>query len=257
MSMTKMEKSVLVPSLKPHFCHAYLNFLLRKWGNFKADRQLPYLLTCPIPPDIGEPPQAVSLVNKECERARNFLKIHNERPKSKGQKKSIAVCVKGLDFPFSDLSVRIVEWFELLKILGADRVFIYEMSVHQNVSKVLEHYVKSGFADVTKISLPGAQPNFPPFRHLYLRHKILHKRQNELIPYNDCLYRNLYKYERLVLLDIDEIIVPKIARTWNELIKFSSLDHPNKGTIFHIAEQKVQALQRFLSIFKYLLLQTI
>ncbi|KAK9497191.1 hypothetical protein O3M35_004556 [Rhynocoris fuscipes] len=53
---------------------------------------------------------------------------------------------------------------------------------------------------------------------MYLIKKINHKRQNELIPYNDCLYRNMYKYEYLVLLDIDEIIMPLKVGNWRELM---------------------------------------
>ena len=30
-------------------------------------------------------------------------------------------------------------------------------------------------------------------RVLYLKSKLTNKRQNELIPYNDCLYRNMYR----------------------------------------------------------------
>ena len=55
------------------------------------------------------------------------------------------------------------------------------------------------------LNLPGSQPNSDLFRHLYLKHKVTHKRQNEVVPYNDCLYRNMYKYEYLALLDIDEV----------------------------------------------------
>ena len=43
-------------------------------------------------------------------------------PKEGEKKKKFAVCVKGLDFPSEDISVRLVEWIEMLNILGADKV---------------------------------------------------------------------------------------------------------------------------------------
>ena len=54
-------------------------------------------------------------------------------------------------------------------------------------------------------SFLGYQPNIQVFQHLYLKAKTNNKRQNELIPYNDCLYRNMYRYEYIALLDIDEV----------------------------------------------------
>ena len=62
-----------------------------------------------------------------------------------------------------------------------------------NISQVLDHYSSKGFVDVTPISLPGYQPNLPVLQHMYLKSKLNNKRQNELIPYNDCLYRNMYR----------------------------------------------------------------
>ena len=59
--------------------------------------------------------------------------------------------------------------------------------------QVLDYYSKAGLVDVTPISLPGYQPNLPVLQHMYLKSKLNNKRQNELIPYNDCLYRNLYR----------------------------------------------------------------
>ena len=57
--------------------------------------------------------------------------------------------------------------------------------------------------DVTPISLPGYQPNLPVLQHMYLKSKLNNKRQNELIPYNDCLYRNLYRYCHIIAFWIE------------------------------------------------------
>lgn len=72
---------------------------------------------------------------------------------------------------------------------------------------------------MTPLTLPGGQPNLPGFQHLYLTKRVNYKRQNELIPYNDCLYKNLYTYEYVALLDIDEVIMPIKSKNWSELMK--------------------------------------
>ena len=123
-----------------------------------------------------------------------------------------------MDFPSTDLSLKMIEWIETLKILGADTIFLYNLQVHPNVSQVLEYYVKSGIVDLTPLSLPGDQSNIPYLRHLYLKARLRNKRWNELIPYNDCLYRNMYRYKYIALLDIDEIIIPKNFSNWKEMM---------------------------------------
>lgn len=190
-----------------------------KWGNYKDGLLQPYIITCKIPRIKGLAkniaPDSVSLVENKCDKATNNLKVNNARPQTK---EDFAVCVKGLDFLHEDLSVRLVEWIELLRILGAKKVFLYELETHPNITKVLNYYQKENVVDLTKITLPGNQPNLPGFRHLYLKNKLTHKRQNELIPYNDCLYRNLYTYDYLALLDIDEIIMPIAHNNWSQLM---------------------------------------
>lgn len=188
----------------------------KKWGNYKQGVYQPYLIACQIPKTFHHlVPISVSLVERICDTATNNLRvIYNKAV----QKEGFAVCVKGLDFLYNDLSVRLIEWIELLNILGADKIFFYELHVHANVSKVLNYYVKEGKVEVTPITLPGGQPNLAGFQHLYLTKRVNHKRQNELIPYNDCLYRNMYRYEYIVLLDIDEVIMPVQATNWRELM---------------------------------------
>ncbi|XP_053202605.1 uncharacterized protein LOC128387433 [Panonychus citri] len=192
-----------------------------KWGNYKDGLLQPYVINCKIPRIKGFPkkisyaPNSVSLVDSKCQKARNNLRVINNRPEVK---QDFAVCVKGLDFLHEDLSVRLIEWIELLKILGTKKIFLYEMEIHPNISKVLNYYQEKGLVELTPITLPGDQPNLPGFRHLYLKNKLTAKRQNELIPYNDCLYRNLYSYSYLALLDIDEIIMPLQHDNWSDLM---------------------------------------
>ena len=96
----------------------------------------PYLITCPVPPShTNMTPLAVSLVEEDCETPTNYLNIIYNLPA--GEKAKFAVCVKGMDFPLDDLSVRMVEWLEVLKALGADKIFLYNLDVHPNVRKVL------------------------------------------------------------------------------------------------------------------------
>lgn len=189
----------------------------KKWGNYKQGIFQPYLIACQIPPAYHKMvPSSVSVVEKACDSATNNLRVIYNKPE---KKKGFAVCVKGLDFLYNDLSVRLVEWIELLVLLGADKIFFYELQVHSNISKVLKHYEERGKVEVTPLTLPGGQPNIPGFQHMYLVKKINHKRQNELIPYNDCLYKNLYTYEYIALLDIDEVIMPLQTNSWSELMK--------------------------------------
>ncbi len=56
----------------------------------------------------------------------------------------------------------------------------------------------------------------------------------ELIDYNDCLYRNLYNYEYLAIIDIDEIIVPVNAYNWSELIEEIKVYFKAKSTSYEL-----------------------
>lgn len=197
-----------------------------KWGNNHDWIDQPYLTSCEIPIKLKDKiPEAVSLVEEQCANATNNLRVIYDAPVTPEDKKGFAVCVKGLDFLHDDMSVRLVEWIELLTIIGIDKIYFYELNVHPNITKVLQHYEREGKIHVTKLTLPGNKPNFPGLQHLYLKKKVVHKRQNELIPYNDCFYKNMYKYDYIALLDTDEIIMPL-----NDTLTYDSLMTEMKKT---------------------------
>ena len=101
----------------------YKYIWFKKWGNYKHGIFQPYMLACQLPQSHWKQvPISVSVVENECDLATNNLRVTYNRLKEGEKKKKFAVCVKGLDFPSEDISVRLVEWIEMLDILGADKV---------------------------------------------------------------------------------------------------------------------------------------
>lgn len=116
------------PFIVKTFEYKYMWF--SKWGNFIQGNFQPYLIACQIPkPFQALVPASVSIVEKQCDTATNNLKVIYNLP-ADDRKKGFAVCVKGLDFLYDDLSVKLVEWIELITLLGADKIYFYELQVH-------------------------------------------------------------------------------------------------------------------------------
>ena len=84
---------------------------------------------------------SVSLVQSECQegiKPSNNLRIFN-RHREDGLKRGIAVCSKALS-QIEDNSIKIIEWIELLRALGAEKIMIGVLSVHPNIMKVGHFY---------------------------------------------------------------------------------------------------------------------
>ncbi|CAL4066096.1 unnamed protein product [Meganyctiphanes norvegica] len=188
-----------------------------------------HMVYCEVPlNEIDEVPLAVSLVTDRDAHANNLLRVMNNEPID-GHKKDFAVCHKGLDFPFYDISIKLVEWLELLNILGVSKVFFYEFNVHPNISRVLQYYTLRGRVEVIPLTLPGTQPTEPKELHDFLMKNYKDQLSQEKLPYNDCFYRNINKFKYIVNLDLDEILIPRKGQTWQELIDKINKNHKNKG----------------------------
>ena len=108
-------------------------------GNYKT-----IIISCQIPRKVESMvPRAVSVIStKGCPiKVYNSLRVIYE--KLNKTKESFAVCHKALRFSVNDLSLRLIEWLELLRILGVSKVFLYSLGAHQNVERVLNYYRKT------------------------------------------------------------------------------------------------------------------
>ena len=97
------------------------------------------MLSCPaLEAREDRVPVSVSLVQAECQQGvkpSNNLRILDRRPEH-GDKRGIGVCSKSLAF-VDDESMKIIEWIELLRALGADKIMLSVLFVHPNIQKVI------------------------------------------------------------------------------------------------------------------------
>ena len=188
-----------------------------------------YLMSCPVPKHYHNRVIAVSISDRQCSQAINYLEVkpsveHEER-------RDFAVCVKPLNFS-KDISIRLIEWIEFQLLLGADLIQFYTYSIDHKTQKLLDYYRSVGRVRTEFISLPGAQPNSPRIRSQYLSDNVWQKRRMELISYNDCLYRHLYSHRYVVLLDLDEANVPRIHSNWKQMIDYITQLEPNANLLY-------------------------
>lgn len=150
----------------------------------------------------------------------------------------IAVCVKPLHFNY-DQALYLMEYLEFYALLGVSHFTFYNHTLGPHASCVLENY-QNGLVpgnltahDLEALTPAEAANNATPrvLRTQYQRPTVsilpwnLRMRSQKEIrteglfaALNDCLYRTMYRYKYLALVDLDEFIVPRYSDTLNELI---------------------------------------
>ena len=109
---------------------------------------------------------------------------------------------------------RLIEWLELHRVWGVSEVNIYTNKVDSDSMAVLSHYNRSGF--VVLRELPSILPDSTEATILL----------NMSPSLNDCLYRNLYRYKKIIVTDFDEMIVPRTHGNYSALISAIDVMYP-------------------------------
>ncbi|KAJ8731331.1 hypothetical protein PYW07_004495 [Mythimna separata] len=193
-----IEDTVEVVAAKP------LEIWWHKWDITLSEVDTPLLLSCPLTEPLYGP-AIVSVVTEPCNDPTNAFRLEPDLEKNK-RSRMFTICVKDMYFD-KDISQSLVEWIEINKILGVDLIDMYVDEVTEKTKRVLLHYQDKGLVRLFHV----------PIKHKSER-SLWQRRRDHIVTYNDCLYRNIKESEYIVPLDIDEVILPKIADTWPELL---------------------------------------
>ncbi|KXJ75186.1 hypothetical protein RP20_CCG012143 [Aedes albopictus] len=218
-------------------------------------------ILCPIRGPFPEIPYAVSVVSKIKSPPGNVLLLRNNDNDPDFNNRtfsnipnSIGVCVKPLHFNY-DQALYMLEFLELNSLLGVTHFTFYNHTIGPKASCILQHYVSGNLPPlITSFAPAGDQPNTGPsvesndvhheagptklsVNRPYQKPRItvnilpwnLRMRSQKEIrteglfaSLNDCLYRSMYRYSHVALIDLDEFIIPHHNDTLIDLINWLS-----------------------------------
>ncbi|CAG0895252.1 unnamed protein product, partial [Cyprideis torosa] len=182
----------------------------------------PLMVSCPLSPQFQGLPLGVTLLSRpHChDQSIRTIPVHRAIPRELNAPSAnstypfkFVVCVKGIDY-IEDRTFRLVEWIEGQKLMGANHIDTYVFELLPNNSRILDHYVREGFLTKKLYTWPSSLPRTHEERKIQQFKRVTQTIHLEKIPYHDCLLRNHEKYDFILPIDLDEIIVPKQHDSW-------------------------------------------
>lgn len=141
-----------------------------------------------------------------------------------GEKKGrFFVCCKPLYGVYTETQLRhLVEWVEMNKLLGIKQIHIYNSSMTptEAFNRVFDYYRHKGTMFLHHLGNP-------------LSGLATEVKSSELLQpaaLNDCLYTNMYSYDYVLVIDVDELFIPVEHTTLDQLFDDYVEAHSN---LFH------------------------
>ncbi|KAH9514281.1 hypothetical protein Btru_028598 [Bulinus truncatus] len=141
-------------------------------------------------------PSTVSIVFNQSDTPANTIKVFYPLPLQRNFTVSY-----GILYSFKHYK-QLVQNVKFNRVLGAEHVFVYKLSVFKQTEAVLKYYQKQRFMTVIEWTVPVSE---------------LHYFGQDLA-INDCVYRNKGVSRFVVIQDTDEFIIPNHQDNWYDLI---------------------------------------
>ncbi|KAL0963769.1 hypothetical protein UPYG_G00313300 [Umbra pygmaea] len=189
-------------------------------------------ILCPIPADCS--PVYVTLSTQaDLNLIWNptFISIQNLVNKNEEELQfNFTVCVSNLFGDYNNV-LQFTQTLEMYKLLGVQRVVVYNTSSGPDLEKLLQSYRQEGFVEV--VPWPINNHMNPSRGWLFSEHGGDIHYYGQLTTLNDCVYRHMYQSRYVLLNDIDEIIAPYQHQTLAQMMEVLQSQH-KKADVFLI-----------------------
>lgn len=171
-----------------------------------------FIYVCPIRRQ-GVVPELVSIVCSSVAKPPFYLKV--ETAEQPTEKRDFAICVCA---SYSSRDVyQLVEWMELQQILGVSKVIVYNHSICDETARIFLHYVDEELVHFRQTHAFWEETGSPHER----------VKQHKAPTINDCLYINMYSFKKILVIDFDELIVPRLHANLSEMLAAIDRDYPS------------------------------
>ncbi|XP_065822378.1 uncharacterized protein [Labrus bergylta] len=158
-----------------------------------------------------------------------WLPIRNQKTTGNEEKKlqfNFTVCISNLFGGINNV-LQFAQSLEMYRLLGVDRVVIYNTSCGPELDLLLKSYNRTGFLEI--VPWPIDLFLSPSWGWLYsLSGGDVHY-FGQLATLNECVYRSMDRSRYVLLNDIDEIIMPYQHNNLMSLMNTLQQQHPNTG----------------------------
>uniref|UniRef100_A0A3B3DEY0 Glycosyltransferase family 92 protein n=1 Tax=Oryzias melastigma TaxID=30732 RepID=A0A3B3DEY0_ORYME len=134
-----------------------------------------------------------------------WLPIRNKKTPSKENRLNFTVCISNLYGDYNNV-LQFAQTLEMYKLLGVNRVVIYNTSCGPELDRLLKIYSQEGFVEMVQWPI---DKYLNPSRGWRVRvHKGDLQYFGQIVTLNECIYRSMERSRYVLLNDIDEIIMP-------------------------------------------------
>ncbi len=162
-----------------------------------------YILSCGVLPQRW-PPEYVSIMTPETLVPATLVHVH--QPLRSQLKKDLLICVPTAKGDFDP--TKLVEWVEYNRLLGVDKIVVYNHSLRAEPARVIKHYSDKQYINYRQYRDPFIDKDNNTFAI------------NHAIVLNDCLYRNVYNFKKIMVLYFDKMIVPRQDKHFIDMINY-------------------------------------
>ncbi|XP_070776833.1 uncharacterized protein [Enoplosus armatus] len=170
-----------------------------------------------------------------------WLPIRNKKINEEEEKKlqfNFTVCVSNLFGDYNNV-LQFAQTLEMYRLLGVNRVVIYNTTCGPELDRLLQSYSQEGFVEM--VPWPIDQHLNPSRGWLFSKHGGDVHYFGQLATLNECIYRSMERSRYVLLNDIDEIIMPYQHNSLMSLMNMLQQQHPNAGVFLienHIFPKK-------------------